>query len=99
MMESDFMQEQAYIKAKKRVKNIKGFYIQLFLYCAITPIIITVNLVFSPGYHWFWFSTIGWAIGVFFHWLAVFGFSKIGYGKDWEEKKIKEIMEQNNTNN
>jgi hypothetical protein len=25
--------------------------------------------------------------------MAVFGFRKIGFGKDWEEKKIKEIME------
>ena len=35
-----------------------------------------------------------WGIGLFFHWLGVFGFQSLGLGKDWEEKKIKELMEQ-----
>ncbi|MDC0087344.1 2TM domain-containing protein, partial [Polaribacter sp.] len=35
---------------------------------------------------------IGWGIGLFTHWLQVFGFRKIGFGKNWEENKIKEIM-------
>ena len=93
-MEDNYLEERQYLKAKKRVKEIKGFYIQFFLYVFITPIIITTNLVFSPSYHWFWFSTIGWAIGVFFHWMAVFGFRKLGFGDHWEEKKIQEIMQE-----
>ena len=50
--------------------------------------------MFSHGFYWFWFPTIGWAIAVFFHWMAVFGFNKIGFSKDWEEKRIKELMEE-----
>ncbi len=98
-MQQDFTQEQAYIKAKKRVKDIKGFYIHFSVYCIVIPIIITVNLLFSPGFHWFWFSLLGWGVGIFFHWMAVFGFRKIGFGKDWEEKKIKEIMEEQSKKN
>lgn len=93
-MNTDYTKEHQYLKATKKVKEIKAFYIQLFLYCTITPIIIAVNLVFSPGYHWFWFSVLGWGIGVFFHWFAVFGLTKLGFSKDWEEKKIKEIMNE-----
>ena len=35
-----------------------------------------------------------WGIGMFFHWLGVFGFKSIGFGSDWEEKKINELMEK-----
>ena len=38
-MESDFLQEQNYIRAKKRVKEIKGFYIHLMVYIIINIMI------------------------------------------------------------
>ena len=38
-MESDFLQEQNYIRAKKRVKEIKGFYIHLMVYIVINIMI------------------------------------------------------------
>ena len=98
-MQQVFTKEQEYIKAKKRVKEIKGCYIHFSLYVLIMPIIITVNLLFSPGFHWFWFSLLGWGVGVFFHWMAVFGYRKIGFGKDWEERKIKELMEEQSKKN
>jgi energy-coupling factor transporter transmembrane protein EcfT len=95
-MEQDFIQEQEYIKAKKKVRDIKGFYIHLFLYILVTPIIIITNLMFAPSFHWFWFSVLGWGLAVFFHWMGVFGFKKIGFTKEWEENKIKELMEEQN---
>ena len=94
MMQQDFTQEQEYLKARKQVKEIKGFYIHLFVYIIVIPIIITVNLMFSPGFHWFWFSVLGWGFGLLIHWFVVLGFKKLGFGKDWEEKKIKELMEE-----
>lgn len=93
-MESNFTEEQRYFKAQKRVKAIKGFYTHLTIYCIIIPVIIFVNLRFEPSFHWFWFSALGWGTGLFFHWLGVFGFNLIGLGKNWEEKKIKELMEE-----
>lgn len=93
-MEVKFDKEQRYIKAKKRVKDIKGFYVHLFIYLLTMPVIIGVNLVFVPSFHWFWFSVFGWGVGLFFHWLGVFGFNKIGLGKDWEERKIREFMNE-----
>jgi energy-coupling factor transporter transmembrane protein EcfT len=98
-MENSFLHEQAYHKAKKSVKELKGFYTHLTIYCIVIPIIIFTNLKFEPHFHWFWFSAIGWGIGLFVHWLNIFGFKKIGLGKDWEEKKIKEIMKGQNKNN
>ena len=93
-MEANYKEEQKYFKAKKRVNDIKGFYVHLIIYLITIPIIITVNLMFVPSFHWFWFSVLGWGMGLFFHWLGVFGFQKLGLGKDWEEKKIKEFMNE-----
>lgn len=100
MLEEIFTEEQAYIKAKKRVKDIKGFYSHFTVYCIVIPVIIFINLKFEPHFHWFWFSALGWGLGLFSHWLRVFGFNLLGLGKNWEEKKIREIMEErsNKTN-
>ncbi|PQJ74323.1 2TM domain-containing protein [Polaribacter gangjinensis] len=95
-MNSTFNNQQAYERAQKRVKEIKGFYAHLASYCLVIPVIIFVNLRFTPGFHWFWFSTLGWGLGLFFHWLGIFGFQLLGLGKDWEERKIREFMNQNN---
>jgi len=95
MENNNFLQEQAYIKAKKRVKDIKGFYSHLAVYCFVIPFIIFINLKFSPQFHWFWFSTLGWGLGLFFHWVKVFGLNALGLGKNWEERKIKEFMNKN----
>ena len=103
-MQKDFTQEQSYIRAKKRVKAIKGFYVHFIVYVLvnifISGIIIfglmqsdySLNSAFSNfGVYSTW---VFWGIGIFFHWLGVFGFKSIGFGSDWEEKKIKELMEK-----
>ena len=82
-MKRDFKQEQNYIKAKKRVKDIKGFYIHFIVYVIVNIFISSVifyNLLeigssFSDVNNFGIYSTwIFWGIGVFFHWLGVFGF-------------------------
>lgn len=92
-MEANIQQQQSYLKAEKRVKEIKGFYSHLLVYIIVIPVIIYVNLTFVPGFHWFWFSLLGWGLGLLFHWFGVFGFRLLGFGKDWEERKIKELMD------
>ena len=105
-MEQDYRKEQQYMRAKKRVKDIKGFYSHLSVYIIINIFIsgiIIYGLSNDEGYtfggaitHFGVYSTwLFWGIGLFFHWLGVFGFKNI-LGKGWEEKKIKEIMDQDN---
>ncbi len=81
----------AYERAYKRVKEIKGFYGNLISYCLVIPLLIFINLKTSPEYHWFWWPMLGWGIGVISHGLQVFGI-----GKNWEDRKIKELMEKDN---
>lgn len=93
-MKKDHTIEYKYAKAKKKVEKIKGFYVHLIVTVLIIPVLIFINLKFVPSYHWFYYPIIGMLIGVFFHWLGVFGIEKIGLGKDWEERKIKEFLEK-----
>ena len=93
-MEDKYIEEQRYLKAKKRVKDIQGFYIHLVIEVISLITIVTVNLVFSPGYHWFWFAAPAIVFVIILHWFLVFGSTKFGLGKDWEAKKIQELMEE-----
>jgi hypothetical protein len=94
-MQVEFTKDQKYLKAKKRVKKIKGFYTHLTVYSFIIPTIIFVNLKFEPHFHWFWFSALGWGTGLLLHWFNAFGFNLLGIGDNWEDKKVEEIMQEN----
>ena len=77
----------AYLKAKKQVDKIKGFYGSLISYCLVMPFLIFINLRTSSGYQWFWFPLLGWGFG-----LVMKGLKIYGYGSNWEERKIQEIL-------
>ena len=93
-MERESVEEQKYILAKKRVEKIKGFYIHSFITIIVIAFLIFINLKFSPQFHWFWFPVFGMGIGLFFHWLGIFG-SHLFFGKDWEKKQIEKHMNDN----
>ena len=90
----DFSNEKHYVNAKKRIKEIKGFYAHLFVTLAAIPIIVFVNLKFVPGFHFFWLAIGGIAISIALHWFGLFGFEFLGLGRDWEERKMKEILKK-----
>lgn len=88
-------QQRLYEKAKKKVQNIRSFYVNIGLYCLIIPILIFINLTYTPEFHWFYFSMTGWGIGLLFHAMEAFDWNPV-FGKDWEERKLKEILDKEN---
>lgn len=92
-METNYRQEERYFQAKKRVEELKGFYGNLTAFVVVNIGLICLNLVSSPKYLWFFWPFLGWGFGVFFHAVKVFNFMPV-MGKEWEEKKIKELIEQ-----
>ena len=102
-MEKEYLEEQQYLSAKKRVKEIKGFYSHLLIYVLINIFISGIiifgltnnNISLSESFKNFGiYSTwLFWGIGIFFHWLSVFGFKNL-LGSSWEEKKIRELMKK-----
>lgn len=85
---------QAYIRAKKRVKELKGFYWHAFWYVVVNIFIISMVLANGGNlWHFGTFSTaLFWGIGLGFHAIGIFGKNFI-FSKSWEERKIKEFME------
>ena len=92
-MENNYQEEERYFKARKRVEEIKGFYGNLIAYIVVNIGLMVLNLLTSPGYLWFFWPMLGWGIGVLFHGMKVFNYMPF-FGKDWEEKKIKEFMDK-----
>lgn len=86
---TNYSENSAYYRAKKRVEELKGFYGNLISYCCVIPLLIFINLTYSPQFQWFWFSAGGWGFGLLMHGLKVFG-----YSANWEERKIKEILQR-----
>ncbi|GAA0872291.1 2TM domain-containing protein [Gangjinia marincola] len=94
-------EESKYIKAKKRVKEIRDFYGHIMLYVVVCSAYIIFNLGYldngriSQYFPWWTVFTmpLGWGIGVTVHGLSVFVF-KGSPLKKWEERKIKEFMDQ-----
>ena len=95
-METNQFDIEKYNKAKKRVKEHKEFYSHLASYLVVIPFLIFINLYFSPKHIWFYWPMLGWGIGLFFHAVGVFNIIPF-FGKDWEQNKINEILEKDNT--
>jgi hypothetical protein len=97
-MENKYQNEERYFKARKRVEEIKGFYGNLIAYIVVNTGFLVLNLLTSPKHLWFFWPMIGWGIGLAIHGMKVFNCLPF-LGKDWEEQKIKEFMDNEKSNN
>ncbi len=86
-------------QAKKRVEEIKGFYIHLAVYLAINAfIMINIAVRSYNDSDSFWeFGTfvtpVFWGIGLLFHAIHTFNLNPF-FGKDWEKKQIQKYMDE-----
>ena len=97
-MENLNSEYERYQKASKQVKEIKGFYGHLTSYVIVLAILIYINLKYTPEYLWFIWTMLGWGIGLFFHAIRVFNWFPF-LNKEWEERKIKQFMEEDKNKN
>ncbi len=86
------MNDQKYKEAKIRVKELRDFYINLLTYVGVNILLIVINLVTSSESLWFYWVTIFWGIAILLHASKIFILKGKFLGKEWEEKKIKEMM-------
>lgn len=86
--------ENRYIKAKERVEELKKFYANLWSYILVISALGLINYLTNEWrYMWFLWAAFGWGIGVLFHAINTFRLNPF-FGKDWEERKIREFMEE-----
>lgn len=81
---------ERYETAKKRVKNIKGFYGHLAIYVVVMAVLFIVDFM-NGGNWWVHWPVLGWGIGVAIHAVSMYGDL---WGIDWEERKIRELIDK-----
>ncbi len=106
-MTQEYTEERRYLLAKKKVDEIKGFYIHFAVYCIVNTALSTLIFygLMSDDEHSFSevFSNFGlystwvfWGIGLAFHWVGVFG-SRFFFSKNWEARKMQEYLDEHSS--
>ncbi|MCM4156575.1 histidine kinase [Gramella sp. AN32] len=87
-------ESRIYSRVKKQVRLEKEFHGNLISYIIIIPFLALVNYV-TVDFPWVLFPMFGWGIGLFFHAMTVYEWNPL-FSKEWEEKKIRQIMKKMN---
>ena len=100
---NEFEQADKMLRAKARVKELKGFYIHLLVYILVNIFITTTTVMarmnagenFNEAFFSFAsFSTaIFWGIGLAFHAAKAYNYSPF-FSKDWERRQIQKYVEE-----
>lgn len=97
-MENSYEEEKRIEKARKKVKEIMGFYKHLAAYVMVNILLLIIKAInLEPGEKFFTLSTFflagSWGIGLLAHGVSVFG-KNFFLDKNWEERKIQEFIEK-----
>ena len=91
-MSTKMSEEEIYQEAKRRVEEKKGFFIHFSVYILVNILLVIIWAFPSGGGNpWFLWPLGGWGIGLLFHFLGVFVFSK---KSNWERKEIEKEAER-----
>ncbi|AVR46105.1 histidine kinase [Christiangramia fulva] len=93
----DEITNNAYLRAREQVKKEKGFYGNLIAYLIVIPALAVFNYL-TVDFVWVIFPAIGWGLGLALHAVQVFDWNPF-LSKEWEERKIKEIIEKEHSKN
>jgi hypothetical protein len=83
--------QDRYRRARRRVR-FRAFYLHLAIFVAVNILLHLINFVASPTVYWAFWPLFGWGIGVLAHGLATYRWMPF-VGKEWEERKIRELMD------
>ena len=89
-METAPVQDDRYLRARKRVEELKGFYTHLAVYIIVNTGLFLINYLTSDTW-WFYWPMIGWGIGLAAHAVSIFTEGR--FGRQWEERKLREYMD------
>lgn len=86
--------DDRYIRARKRVEEMKEFYYSLISYCIVIPFLFFIWYRYTPNtIQWFWFPMLGWGMGLAFHAYKVYVNDGV-LGNGWEKRKIEKFMRE-----
>lgn len=85
-------QDARYQRARKRVEDLKGYYVHLTVYLIINFGLFLIDWLSGGGW-WFFIPLLGWGVGLAIHTVVVF-LVEGPTGRSWEERKIRKLMEE-----
>lgn len=91
-MPDDRNADPAYVRARKRVEDLRGFYTHLVMYLAVNLGLFILNLVTNPDALWFFWPLVGWGLGLLIHGLVLL--LEGPFSKKWEVRKIDELVQK-----
>ena len=91
-LQKEYIEDRKYQRAKERVETLKGFYWNLISFMVVIPFLAWINYR-TTSFPWVLFPILGWGFGLLMHGMEAYGYNPI-WGKRWEEKKIRELMER-----
>lgn len=93
-------EEIKYQEAQKQVQKIKSFYTHLIVFIMVNAFVIIKKTQHIDEGETIWHAfklAIFWGIGLVIHGLKTFDLMPF-FGKEWEEKKVQEIMAKEKEN-
>lgn len=87
------MGDQAYQRARRQVRRLRGFYSHALVYAAVNVGLAGINLASSPETIWFVYPLLGWGLGLAAHAASVYALPR-WLGQEWEARKIRELMQR-----
>jgi hypothetical protein len=91
-------EEEKYKKAQARVRRIKSFYSNVITYVLVNILLIVINLISNPHHLWFYWVSLIWGCVLVIQGINTFTIRDHFLGEEWEEKKIRELMDKEKKN-
>ena len=91
-MKNEYLEENdSYISARKRVKQLRDLYYHIIAYVFLIPFWVFINYKTYWEFKWFWIPVVAMGGSIIVHVLMVFRFSN-----KWEDRKVRELMNNDN---
>jgi signal transduction histidine kinase len=83
--------------ARDRVKELRSFYQSIVIYVLVNALLWTINLLTKPTQIWAIWPTLGWGSAMLIWGLTIHTRGSRGwFGRDWEERKVQEMLAREN---
>jgi len=93
-MSSTLSEDQdRYRRARRRVREIRAFYLHVAIFVTVNMLLHVINFAAAPTTYWAFWPLFGWGIGLLAHGLVTYRWLPF-VGKEWEQRKIRELMDK-----
>lgn len=84
----------AVARARRRVQELKGFYLHAAIYLVVNIGLIFVYAFSGASGFWPIWPILGWGVGLLAHALATFRLVPSLFSKGWEERKVQQFLDK-----